>query len=85
MLFGIIWLGLMFGSLVLLRDLQDIGFEIVIMLFVSVWACDSFAFVAGKYFGEKKILPSVSPKNLVRYFFWNIWQHFIFLFILLLF
>ena len=63
MLFGIIWLGLMFGSLVLLRDLQDIGFEIVIMLFVSVWACDSFAFVAGKYFGEKKILPSVSPKK----------------------
>ena len=63
MLFGVIWLGLMFGSLIVLRDLEDIGFEIVVMLFVSVWACDSFAFVAGKYFGKKKILPSVSPKK----------------------
>tara|TARA_Y100001978_G_scaffold40766_1_gene36326 strand:- start:1761 stop:2537 length:777 start_codon:yes stop_codon:yes gene_type:complete len=63
MLFGVIWLGLMFGSLIMLRDLEDIGFEIVVMLFVSVWACDSFAFVAGKYFGKKKILPSVSPKK----------------------
>ena len=63
MIFGIIWLGLMFGSLIVLRDLEDIGFEIVVMLFVSVWACDSFAYVSGKYFGKKKILPSVSPKK----------------------
>ena len=63
MIFGVFWIGMMLGSLVLLRDLPTIGFEVVTMIFVSVWCCDSFAFIAGKYFGEMKILPSISPKK----------------------
>jgi len=63
MIFGVSWIGMMLGSLVLLRDLPAIGFEIVTMVFVTVWCCDSFAFIAGKYFGEMKILPSISPKK----------------------
>jgi phosphatidate cytidylyltransferase len=32
-------------------------------LVVSVWACDSAAFIFGTSFGTKKIMPSVSPKK----------------------
>ena len=70
LIFSFIWLGLMLGSLSELRNLSFIGFRITIILFLSVWICDSFAFYFGKNFGIKKILPSVSPnKTYVGTFF----------------
>jgi len=61
--FSFVWLGLMLGSLSSLRNLPDIGFKITIALFLSVWICDTSAFFFGKKFGEKKILPDVSPNK----------------------
>ena len=63
MIFGVMWMGMMFGTLILIRDIESIGFELISIMFISVWACDSFAFVFGKYFGEMKIWPSISPKK----------------------
>ena len=60
---GSIWLGAMLGSLIILREQPGYGLELILLLFLSVWACDSAAFFFGKLFGRKKILPSVSPKK----------------------
>jgi phosphatidate cytidylyltransferase len=63
LVFSFVWLGLMLGSLSVLRNLPDIGFKITLALFLSVWICDTGAFFFGKKFGKKKILPDVSPKK----------------------
>ena len=63
LVFAFVWLGLMLGSLSNLRNLPDIGFKVTIALFLSVWICDTSAFFFGKKFGERKILPDVSPNK----------------------
>ena len=63
-LFSFVWLGLMLGSLSELRNLpRDIGLKVTLAVFVSVWICDSAAFIFGKRYGKKKILPKVSPNK----------------------
>ena len=32
-------------------------------MFLSVWLCDSAAFIFGKQFGKKKVAPKISPKK----------------------
>ena len=61
--FAFIWLGLMLGSLAELRNIPSIGFKITLTLFLSVWICDTAAFYFGKKFGDKKIIPLVSPNK----------------------
>ena len=63
LVFSFVWLGLMLGSLSELRNLPDIGFKIPLALFLSVWICDTGAFLFGKKFGKKKILPDISPNK----------------------
>ncbi len=66
-LFGFIWLGVMLGSMILLRNYEaggyNIGFELTFAMMISVWICDSAAFFFGKKYGRKKILPAVSPNK----------------------
>ena len=61
--FGMIYLGLLLGSLISVRLIPEHGFIITVAMFVSVWICDTFAFIAGSKFGKTKVLPSVSPKK----------------------
>jgi len=61
--FGMIWLGLLLGSLISIRLIPEHGFIITVAMFVSVWACDTFAFIVGSKFGKTKVMPSVSPKK----------------------
>ena len=63
LVFSFVWLGLMLGSLSELRNLPDIGFKITLALFLSGWICDTGAFLFGKKFGKKKILPDISPNK----------------------
>ena len=58
-----IWIGFLFQEAIYLRSLPEIGFKIVLCMFLSVWVTDSFAFIFGSKFGKSKILPSVSPKK----------------------
>ena len=44
-------------------NINLIGLELILLLFLCVWSCDSSAFVIGKYFGKRKILPKVSPNK----------------------
>jgi phosphatidate cytidylyltransferase len=61
--FGMIWLGLLLGSLISIRLIPENGFIITIAMFISVWICDTFAFICGSKFGKTKVLPSVSPNK----------------------
>ena len=63
LVFAFVWLGIMLGSLSNLRNLPGIGFRVTFALFLSVWICDTSAFFFGKKFGERKILPDVSPNK----------------------
>ena len=63
LVFAFVWLGIMLGSLSILRNLPGIGFRVTFALFLSVWICDTSAFFFGKKFGKRKILPDVSPNK----------------------
>ncbi|SVD31992.1 uncharacterized protein METZ01_LOCUS384846, partial [marine metagenome] len=63
LVFSFVWLGLMLGSLSNLRNLPGIGLKVTFALFLSVWICDTSAFFFGNKFGERKILPDVSPNK----------------------
>ena len=63
LVFAFVWLGIMLGSLSNLRNLPGIGLKVTFALFLSVWICDTSAFFFGKKFGERKILPDVSPNK----------------------
>jgi phosphatidate cytidylyltransferase len=38
----------------------------VLAVFVSIWACDTFAYFFGKQFGKHKLFPRVSPKKSIE-------------------
>ena len=59
---GVIWVGLFIGSLLLIRNL-DYGFTLSLMMILSIWICDTFAFVFGASYGRKKMAPSISPNK----------------------
>jgi len=60
-IFSIIWLIVFLNFIVQIR--YDYGFEITLLMFLSVWICDTFAFVIGSKFGKKKIFPKISPNK----------------------
>jgi phosphatidate cytidylyltransferase len=62
-IFCIVWIGLFFYSSIEIRNLQDNGLVLTGVMFVSVWICDSAAYIFGKKFGKKKIAPLISPKK----------------------
>ena len=59
--FCIVWLIVFLNFMVEIR--YDYGFEITLLMFLSVWICDSFAFIFGSKYGKKKIFPKISPNK----------------------
>ena len=62
-IFCSIWIGLFFYSVLEIRNYEGIGLVLTGVMFVSVWICDSAAYIFGKKFGKKKIAPKISPKK----------------------
>ncbi len=61
---GILFIPCMLGTLIHLRQMDHIYHSnLVFIIFISVWMCDTIAFFFGSMFGEKKILPQISPKK----------------------
>jgi len=60
-LLGFIYLPVLVSTIILMRNIEGSGRAIVTMMFVTIWICDSLAFVFGKLIGGRKIAPLVSP------------------------
>ncbi len=64
-LLSVFWLICAFGySLVFLISLED-GIIFTYVLFISIWVCDTFAYIFGSKYGKKKIFPSISPNKTI--------------------
>jgi phosphatidate cytidylyltransferase len=61
---GILYIPLLLGALIGIRNFDSANStNFTFALFISIWICDSAAFIAGKYLGKKKIYPRVSPNK----------------------
>ncbi len=70
---GFIWVAAFGGSFILIREIDipsmtmisNLSFRLTLALYVSVWVCDSLAYICGKAWGKAKIIPAVSPNKTV--------------------
>ena len=61
-LLTLIWIAVSLNGIIYIRNLEG-GRELVFCIFISVWICDSAAFILGSKFGRKKIIESISPNK----------------------
>ena len=63
--FGVIYLALPMGLLVLMHGLYGYRKEgfLIIAMFSMIWAYDTLAFVSGKLFGKHKLFERISPSK----------------------
>jgi phosphatidate cytidylyltransferase len=61
-LLGMLYLGLGFAHLLLLRDLEA-GRDIVLTIIFGTWAGDTMAYFIGRFFGSHLMVPTLSPKK----------------------
>lgn len=43
-----------------------IGINFMLLIFISAWSCDTFAYFSGRFFGRHKLIPHVSPNKTVE-------------------
>jgi phosphatidate cytidylyltransferase len=72
-LFGILHFSLLFGSLVLIREIPrppDVPYSAagrwIVMVIGVTWICDTVAYLFGSSFGVHKVMPRISPKKTVE-------------------
>jgi phosphatidate cytidylyltransferase len=64
-LFGVAWVGVALAHGVLLRELPH-GGGIIVDILVGTFVGDSGAYIGGRWFGRRKLAPSVSPNKTVE-------------------
>ncbi len=62
---GVAYIALPCLSLVLMRGDLSSGLSAILLLFLCVWATDTFAYFGGRLIGGPKLWPAVSPKKTV--------------------
>ena len=46
--------------------LWDLSFHLVFMLFITIWASDTFAYIFGMKFGKRRLYERISPKKSIE-------------------
>ncbi len=59
---GFLYIVIGFSHLLMLRELHQ-GFWLIMYLFIIVWSTDTFAYLIGTRFGQRKLAPEISPKK----------------------
>ena len=63
-IFGVLYIPLLLGTIIALRNLDSTHHtNFTICMILSIWMCDSAAYVFGLKWGTKKILPRGSPNK----------------------
>jgi phosphatidate cytidylyltransferase len=65
-LIALIYPGLLFSQLILLRNLSADGYIYILLVFIITWASDTFAYFVGRAFGKNKLAPSLSPAKTIE-------------------
>ena len=61
---GILYVSVLLGTAIDVRQFDHLmNTQLTLALMLSVWICDSAAFILGTLFGKKKIFPMVSPNK----------------------
>lgn len=58
-----------FSSVVIVRYtnfVEDQGKYMYLIIFLSAWICDTFAYFTGRFFGKHKLIPAISPKKTIE-------------------
>lgn len=73
---GVIYVGWLISHLIRLRTLpgwitvgswhSEKGAWLLMLVFLPTWACDTGAYFAGRFFGKRKLAPSLSPGKTVE-------------------
>ncbi len=63
--FGIVWVGVGLGAVVVLRDGS---FDLVLAVLLGTWAADIGAYAIGRMIGRRKLAPAISPGKSVEGF-----------------
>ncbi|AIS52494.1 phosphatidate cytidylyltransferase CdsA [Thermoanaerobacter kivui] len=64
-LMGIIYIPVFFLYIEKIREIPN-GMYIVWFIFIVSWMTDTFAYFTGRFFGNHKLIPSISPKKTVE-------------------
>lgn len=64
-IFPVLYVGLMFSFIILIRDIQEGEFWIWLIA-ISAWGSDTCAYFAGKTIGKHKLAPVLSPKKTIE-------------------
>ncbi len=69
-LVGFIYIPVFLSCMIMLRNIpgyvemdESQGFNLILLLLVTIWICDTFAYFFGSWFGKKKIAPKISPNK----------------------
>ncbi len=62
---GVIYIAWLFGFLIALRNLPN-GLNYTLLLFLSIWFNDTFAYFIGRSLGKHKLIPRISPNKTVE-------------------
>ncbi|HID56702.1 TPA: phosphatidate cytidylyltransferase [Candidatus Poribacteria bacterium] len=65
-LFGIIYIGWMYGFHLVELRMMDGGMKLILLLLAVVWLGDTGAYFTGRAIGRHKLIPSVSPGKTVE-------------------
>jgi len=64
-IFGFFYVGILLSNVFLVRA-HEFGAYFVWLIFISAWACDTFAYFSGMLMGKRKLAPKLSPKKTVE-------------------
>jgi phosphatidate cytidylyltransferase len=62
---GVIWIGLAFAHLLLLRSLEH-GLALAVLAVGACWVGDTFAYFTGRAIGRHRMAPRISPRKTVE-------------------
>jgi len=73
-LVGILYIPLFLGTLIYTKSYADqtfttvqfAGFKYIMMVLISIWICDTFAYMFGRLFGRHKLYEKVSPNKTIE-------------------